>query len=71
MDEKPKEIVVEVYAEEIMSINPILLNYSILKKLKDAGIPIIGLLLFQGVSTGILMQEENFVNNSYIFRWKA
>ncbi len=70
MDTESKEIVVEITAEEIMYMSHNFLGQTIINKLKAAGIPIIGILLFQGVSSGTLIQERNFVNDSYIFRWK-
>lgn len=70
MDKESKEIIVEIRAEDLITMHHFTTEGYIIKKLKDAGIPIIGILLFHGVSHGTLYQEENILNNSYIFRWK-
>jgi len=65
------EIVVEINYEDIIAVKyPVMIESLIIQKLKEAGIPVNGVLLFQGVKSGILSQEENIMNRSYIFRWK-
>ena len=71
MDKESKEIVVEISAEDLIDMHSFSYEATIIARLRTAGIPVIGTLLFQGVSSGTLMQEENIMNNSYIFRWKS
>lgn len=41
----------------------------IIQKLKDADIPVLGILLFAGIKNGILEREESYEDDSYIFTW--
>ena len=71
MDKESKEIVVEINAKDLIDIHSFSYEATIIARLRTAGIPVIGNLLFQGVSNGTLAQEENIMNNSYLFRWKS
>jgi hypothetical protein len=66
-----EEIVVEIMLEEVEDFSPYCMTQTmILGRLKKAGIPVRGILFFDGVESGTLEQEEDFQRNSYIFRWK-
>jgi len=66
-----KEIIVEITHEDLVDMAyPAMVIPILIGKLKAAGIPVIGVLLFQGVKSGTLIQEDDFINCKYIFRWK-
>jgi len=68
---KKKEIIVEITRSELIGLrHPHTYQSMLINKLKDAGIPVEGVLIFNGVKTGKLIQEENLEKASYIFRWK-
>lgn len=47
--------------------NPILFSIDVLKRMKEAGIPVVGAAVLHGVSHGRL--EITIDNENYVYRW--
>jgi hypothetical protein len=61
-------ITVRISLFEMVSCNPTFFQMNLLKRLRDAGIPIKGILLFQGLERGVLAEETD-INGGLLYTW--
>jgi len=66
-----KEITVRIPYDEIVdkTFSPGFDTY-VIGKLKKAGIPVLGVLIFRGVIRGVYKYWQEFDTMDYIFKWK-
>lgn len=67
----PVGIDVRVSAHEIVACHPSMLESLLVFKLRSAGIPVRGLLVFGGVSSGVLSWSDDPESNCRIYRWRG
>ena len=65
----PTKKVVKITVEEIVNSSNV--SVTIIKKLKDAGIPILPGLPIGRVTSGTLTSREDIANDCYIYEWQA
>lgn len=66
-----KKIEVRFSYEELCAMNFSYQVYPyVINKLRIAGIPVQGLLIFNGVSRGTLTQIDDIENMEYVFIWR-
>lgn len=61
---------VSIPQDELMGFGAKTQELIVMSRLRDAGIPVEGLLTFQGVKSGILWKHEDYKNYSIVYEWE-
>jgi len=71
MEHEPATIEVRFTKHEIEQIRCAeMFEMECLAKCKDAGIPVEGTLIFQGVKRGIITRFNDFETNDFVIQWR-
>lgn len=67
----PVSIDVRVSAQEIIACHPSMLESLLVCKLRSAGIPVRGLLVFGGVASGVLSWIDDPESSARVYQWRG
>lgn len=65
-----QEIEVRVSLREVMEQHRLTLESYLIAKCKEAGIPLVGLLAFRGVESGVVERIDDPASGDFVFRWR-